>query len=255
MARLAGKVALVTGAAGGLGSAIAQRFGEEGALLVLTGTKEAAVKAVCAKLKAQGCEAIGLRHDIRSADDWKHAIDTTISTFGGLDILVNNAAVAMLGSIEDCTIEDWRRIHGVNLEGTFLGTQAGVAAMKARGGSIINLSSIRALVGDPMSVAYDASKAGVTALTKSAALHCAKQGYGIRINSIHPSYVMTDMVRNAIEAMPNPEAIFKAVVDSHPIGRFGEARDIANAALYLASDESAFVVGAQIVVDGGYCAQ
>ena len=255
MTRLTGKIAIVTGAGGGIGGAIAERFAEEGASVVLTDIDEAAVRSTCARLVGLGHAAVAIRHDVTSADEWQKVIDMARAQFGGLDILVNNAGVAMLASIEDSSFEDWRRILSINLDGVFLGTQAGVAAMKGRGGSIINVASIRALASDPMSVAYDASKAGVMGLTKSAALHCAKQGYGIRINSLHPGYVMTDLVRNAIDALPDGDEVMAGLVGLHPIGRLGDVRDIANAALFLASDEAAFMVGAQLVVDGGFIAQ
>ena len=255
MARLPSRTAIVTGAAGGIGYAIALRLAEEGANVALADIDGEGAHFAAETLRQRELSAVGIAHDVTSADDWQTVFATAAAQFGKVDILVNNAGLALVASIEDVSFEDWRRILSVNLDGVFLGTQAAIAVMKQRGGSIINLSSIRALVGDPMSVAYDASKAGVTALTRSSALHCAKQGYGIRINSIHPSYVMTDMVRNAIEAMPNSDEIFRSLIERHPVGRLGDARDIANAALFLASDESAFIVGTQIVIDGGYCAQ
>lgn len=144
----------------------------------------------------------------------------------------------------------------VNMDGVFLGTKFGIDVMKrAQGGSIINLSSIRALAGDAYSAAYDASKGGVLSLTRSAALLCAEKGYGIRVNSLHPGYVLTDMFRGATAHFPNKDELLQQAVDLHPIGRLGEAREIANAALFLASDESSFMVGAGLVVDGGLTAR
>lgn len=160
----------------------------------------------------------------------------------------------MLGSIEETSFEDWRRIMAVNLDGVFLGTKAAVAEMGMRGGSIVNLSSIRALVADPDSIAYDTSKGGVLSLTRSAAVHCARQGYGIQINSLHPGYVLTDMIAEATADLDEASELIASIRDAHPIGRTGTAREIADAALFLASGEASFMVGSALVVDGGYTA-
>jgi NAD(P)-dependent dehydrogenase (short-subunit alcohol dehydrogenase family) len=177
------------------------------------------------------------------------------SRFGPLDILVNNAGVALSASIEDTSLEQWRWLMGVNLDGVFLGTRYAIAAMKNRGGSIINLSSIEGLIGDPNLAAYNASKGGVRLLTKSAALHCAKAGYKIRVNSVHPGYIRTPMVEGYVAAQADPEAASVAIAAAHPLGHIGEPNDIAYGVLYLASDESKFVTGAELVIDGGYTAQ
>ncbi|MBX9746152.1 MAG: SDR family oxidoreductase, partial [Hyphomonadaceae bacterium] len=177
------------------------------------------------------------------------------SRFGPLDVLVNNAGVALGASVEDTSIEQWHWLMGINLDGVFLGTRYAIAAMKSRGGSIINLSSIEGLIGDPNLAAYNASKGGVRLLTKSAALHCAKAGYGIRVNSIHPGYIRTPMVEGYIAAQPDPSAAKAAIAALHPLGHIGEPNDIAYGVLYLASDESKFVTGAELVIDGGYTAQ
>lgn len=159
--------------------------------------------------------------------------------------------------MEEVSLEDWRKLLSVNLDGTFLGTQYGIKAMRktGEGGSIINFSSIEGLIGDPNLPAYNASKGGVTLFTKSAALHCARNGYGIRVNSIHPAYIWTPMVENYLKAQDNPEEGKKMLESLHPVGHLGEPDDIGYGVVYLASDESKFMTGAELVIDGGYTAQ
>ncbi|MGE0830059.1 MAG: SDR family oxidoreductase, partial [Hyphomonadaceae bacterium] len=164
--------------------------------------------------------------------------------------------VAIGADVEATSLAQWRWLHSINLDGVFLGTQQVIAAMKQTGGgSIINLSSIEGLIGDPNLAAYNASKGGVRIFTKSAALHCAKAGYNIRVNSVHPAYIWTPMVENYLNEQPDPAAARAMLVDLHPIGRLGEPDDIAYGVLYLASEESKFVTGAELVIDGGYTAQ
>lgn len=255
MKRVSGKVALVTGAGLGLGRAAALMLAREGARVVVTDVKETEGRAVAEEIITGGGEAIFLRHDVASQEEWASVIATTLSRFGGLDILVNNAGVALGASVEDTTLEQWRWLMSINLDGVFLGTKAAIAVMKGKGGSIINLSSIEGLIGDPNLAAYNASKGGVRIFTKSVALHCAKAGYRIRVNSIHPGYIWTPMVKTYLAAQPDPKAAAEAVAALHPVGHLGDPDDIANAVLYLASDESKFVTGAELVVDGGYTAQ
>lgn len=169
MNRLQGKTALITGAGSGLGLATAQCFAQEGARVVLTDIDHARVQAEAARLSAAGHDAVALAHDVTRESDW----DRVIAAAGALDVLVNNAGVGRLGSIEDASLQDWRAVLEINLDGVFLGTQKAIAAMKERGGSIINVSSIEGIVGEPNLAAYNASKGGVRLLTKSAALHCA----------------------------------------------------------------------------------
>ena len=178
-----------------------------------------------------------------------------VDAFGQLDIVVNNAGVALGANVEDTTLDDWRKLMSINLDGVFLGTKCAIAAMKDHGGSIINLSSIEGLIGDPNLAAYNASKGGVRIFTKSAALHCAKAGYKIRVNSVHPGYIWTPMVEGYVGASADPEATKAALAALHPLGHIGEPDDIAYGVLYLASDESKFVTGAELVIDGGYTAQ
>lgn len=252
--RLEGKVALVSGAARGLGAAIAARFVEEGAIVVIGDVRLDQARKVAAELRDSGCSAESIELNVSNEASWAGALTTVRERFGPIDILVNNAGVAMLGSIENTSFEDWRRIMAVNLDGVFLGTKAAIADMRDRGGSIVNISSIRALVADPNSIAYDASKGGVLSLTRSAAVHCARQGYGIRINSLHPGYVLTDMIAEATADRNDVPELIASIQDAHPIGRTGTSREIADAALFLASGEASFMVGSALVVDGGYTA-
>lgn len=254
MGRVEGKVALVTGGALGLGQAAARMLAREGAKVVVTDVNVEEGNKTVEGIKANGGEAIFVRHDASSEDDWKAAIKATQDAYGRLDILVNNAGIGFLANVEETTLEDWRKTQSVNLDGVFLGTKYGIEAMRGSGGgSIINLSSIEGLVGDPDLAAYNASKGGVRLFSKSAALHCARQKYGIRINTVHPGYIWTPMVEAVSQGTDTEK--YQALVDLHPIGRLGEPDDIAYGILYLASDESKFVTGSELVIDGGYTAQ
>jgi NAD(P)-dependent dehydrogenase (short-subunit alcohol dehydrogenase family) len=253
--RLENRVAVITGAAGGIGSAIARCLAEHGAHLVLTDVDEASALALADGIRKTGRVAWGMGHDVSDPRDWEEVLRFSQEKYGKIDILVNNAGVSHVASIEEIALAEWRRVMAINLDGVFLGTQAAVAEMRGRGGSIINVASIRAIVGNPNTAAYDASKAGVAALTRSAALHCAKQGYNIRINAVLPGYISTEMVQRVLSTQPDPDAAMNHVMSAQPIGRMGLPEEVANIVLFLASDESSFMVGSQLVVDGGYTAQ
>ncbi|HSK38523.1 MAG TPA: SDR family oxidoreductase [Arenibaculum sp.] len=255
MGRVEGKVALVTGGAMGLGEASARLLAREGALVVITDVKDDEGRRLAAGIGPE--RAIFLHHDVASEDGWRRVVGETLDRLGRLDVVVNNAGLAIGGNVEETTLADWRRLMAVNLDGVFLGTKLGIEAMRRHGGggSIINLSSIEGLIGDPNLAAYNASKGGVRIFTKSAALHCAKAGYGIRVNSIHPGYIWTPMVENYLKAQGDIHEGRKAIDALHPVGHMGEPDDIAYGVLYLASDESKFVTGAELVIDGGYTAQ
>lgn len=255
MNRLENKVAIITGGALGLGKACAELFAKEGAKVVVTDVKEKEGKEVVKGIKENGGDALFIKHDVSQEEAWDEVIKKTLNTFEKLDILVNNAGVGVGGSVEETSMDEWRWLMSINLDGVFIGTREAVKAMKDHGGSIINLSSIEGLVGDPNLAAYNSSKGGVRLLTKSAALHCAKSGYKIRVNSIHPGYIWTPMVENYLKEQGDLEAGRKALNDMHPVGHVGEPNDIAYGALYLASDESKFVTGSELVIDGGYTAQ
>lgn len=256
MKRVENKVAVVTGGGLGLGRACAMLLAREGAKVIVTDLKEAEGRAVADEIVESGGEAMFVRQDVSLEDEWDAVIAATMRRFGRLDIVVNNAGVALGGSVEATTLAQWRALMAVNLDGVFLGTQRAIAAMKSTGGgSIINLSSIEGLIGDGNLAAYNASKGGVRIFTKSAALHCAKAGYKIRVNSVHPGYIWTPMVETYLAAQPDPAAAKAFVAGLHPVGHLGEPNDIAYGVLYLASDESKFVTGSELVIDGGYTAQ
>lgn len=257
MKRVKNKVAIVTGGASGLGKSSAKLLAREGAKIVVSDIDEEGGKKVVQQIKEDGGEAIFIKQDVAKEDEWKNVIETTLETYGKLHILANSAGIGLGGTVEDVTLEDWKNLIDINLNGTFLGTKYGIKGMRKtdEGGSIINFSSIEGLIGDPNLSAYNASKGGVTIFTKSAALHCAKQGYGIRINSIHPAYIWTPMVENFLKAQGDVEEGKKQLESLHPIGHLGEPDDIGYGVVYLASDESKFMTGSELVIDGGYTAQ
>jgi 3(or 17)beta-hydroxysteroid dehydrogenase len=248
--RLIGKIALITGAASGIGRATAALFHGEGAKVAATDLNEAGLKAL-------GSDAdLILAQDVTDEARWREVVDAVLSAFGRLDILVNSAGIARLGSIETATLDDWRLMNAVNVEGTFLGCREAVRAMKETGGgSIVNLSSVAGIIGDAASMGYCASKGAVRMLTKSAALHCARSGYKIRLNSVHPSFAETPMVLDGIAKASNPERVRQGLARAAPMGRMGKAEEVANTILFLASDESSFTTGAELMVDGGLTAQ
>lgn len=250
--KLENKVALVTGGARGIGNAICLALAREGATVIVTDLIVDEGQALADTLVAAGHKALFRRQDVTSETGWDAIFAPTTGLPSPIDILVNNAGVAIPGSIEDQSFDDWRKTMAVNLDAVFLGTRAAVRHMKERGGAIVNVSSIEGIVGNPHVPAYNASKGGVRLLTKSAALHCARAGYSIRINSLHPGYVSTPLVENALPLLPDDFA--DKALDRTPMGRFGEAGEIARAVVFLASDDASYMTGAELVVDGGYTA-
>jgi len=259
MGRLEDKVALITGAARGIGKAHAELFAKEGArVVVTTGTSTALGEKVVEGIKAGGMEAMFIKLDVREESDWKVAIEKVMKTYGKLNILVNNAAVSVGGTVEDTALGDWNRIMDVNATGVFLGTKYAIEAMKDNGEacSIINISSMDAMIGESGVAAYSASKGAVTSLTKTSAIACAEAGYSIRINSVHPGYVNTEMqVEEARGLGITVEEYRERATRLHPIGFLGDTIDIAYLGVYLASDESRWVTGSEFVIDGGYTAK
>jgi NAD(P)-dependent dehydrogenase (short-subunit alcohol dehydrogenase family) len=261
MNRVANKVVIITGASLGLGAASAQMLAKEGAAIVLADIKDEEGQAVRKSIEATGTTALYVHHDVASEESWRSLVERTVTRFGRVDVLVNNAGVAASAAPEEQTLEQWRWLMSINLDGVFLGTKHAILAMKSYppkgGGSIINLSSIEGLVGDPHLGAYNASKGGVRLYTKSVALYCAKAGLDIRVNSIHPGYIWTPMVENYLRSQGDGDiaAGRREIAAMHPVGRIGEPDDIAYGVVYLASNESKFVTGAELVIDGGYTAQ
>ncbi|MBN8887108.1 MAG: glucose 1-dehydrogenase [Rudaea sp.] len=253
MARLDNKIALVSGGARGLGAATCHAFVREGARVAIADIDLAAAQKLAGEI---GASAKAYALDVTDEGAWDRVVAQVVADFGGLTTLVNNAGIGHLASVEDCTFEQWRAVLAVNLDGVFLGTRAGIRAMKSRGGgSIINISSVYGIVGSELTAAYNASKGGVRNFTKSAALHCAKSGYEIRINSVHPSFILTDMVTGAAGKLADPQAFLTALIERHPLGRLCEPADVAHACVYLASDETRNQTGIELVVDAGYIAQ
>lgn len=252
MNRLTGKCALITGGASGIGLATARRFLEEDAQVVITDIDSEKGERASMELARR---ARFLTHDVTSETSWDQAVATTTQTLGGFNVLVNCAGVLTTGNIEQTSFEMWRRTLGINLDGTFLGCRAAVREMRDGGGSIVNLSSVSGMIGHPDSPAYDASKGGVRLLTKSVALHCARERYGIRCNSVHPAGTYTSMAETHFAAQGDPRAEEQVWIDTVPIGRMAGPDEIAGLIVYLASDEASFVTGAEFVIDGGKTAQ
>ncbi|MGE0211654.1 MAG: glucose 1-dehydrogenase [Parvibaculaceae bacterium] len=255
MGRVSGKVALVTGAGMGLGRAASLLLAKEGARLAASDIDEKAGRETAESINREGGESLFIRQDVSRPEDWPPVMAAVEEQFGRLDILVNNAGIAIAKTIEDTTLEEWRRTMAVNLDGVFLGCQHAIPLMKrGGGGSIINLSSIDGIIGEADLAAYCASKGGVRTLTKAVAAHCATAGYGIRCNSIHPGYIWTPQTENYLRDLGRLEEEKAKALSRHPIGFLGEPDDIAYMVLYLASEESKFVTGSEMVVDGGYLA-
>lgn len=246
MGRLDGKVAIITGAAKGLGEADARIFAREGATVIMTDVDEAAGQAI-----AHEIGATFVKQDVRSEDGWKALIDDVVKTHGGLHVLVNNAGVVEVGTPESQTYEDYKFIMEVSADGTFLGCKYAIPAMRdAGGGSIINMASIASVQGEPYVAAYCAAKGAIEALSRSVAVYCAKGKMNIRCNSIHPSGIVTPMVISMGEKVATAGlGSLEDQGEGAGTSKLGEPDDIANTVLFLASDESKFISGAQIRVD------
>lgn len=253
MARLGSKVALITGAASGIGAACARAFVDEGATVMITDIQTEAGEALATEL---GDAATFAPLDVTSRADWDAVIEALQQAHGRLDVLVHNAGGGVVADIERITLEQWRKVQELNVDSVFMGTQAALPLMRASGepGSIINVSSVAGLIGEPELFAYGAAKGAVRLMSKSIALHCARKGYPIRCNSIHPGFIDTPMVRALADRSRNPDKAFERLTKTAPLGRLGDPREVAQLVLYLASDESGFVTGAELVIDGGLTA-
>jgi NAD(P)-dependent dehydrogenase (short-subunit alcohol dehydrogenase family) len=251
MDRVAGKVALVTGGAQGLGQAIAELLGREGAQVVISDIQEERGAEVAGGIS----DASFLPHDVAIEADWQRVIAEVVSERGGIHILVNNAGIALQKNVVDTTLEEWRHLQSINLDGVFLGVKHGIPAIAdSGGGSIVNLSSMEGIIAHPEMAAYNASKGGVRLLTKSAALYCGKQRNGVRVNSVHPAFAWGPLLEEYLDAQPDRDQALAELQDAHPIGYLGDPEDVAYGVLYLASDESKWVTGTELVLDGGWTA-
>jgi NAD(P)-dependent dehydrogenase (short-subunit alcohol dehydrogenase family) len=258
--RLAEKRALITGAASGIGKATAMLFAQEGAHVALTDIDRAGAQRAADAIVAQGGTAISDSLDVTSESDWRRVLGVLLERWKRLDVLVNNAGVSFARPVSEMLLAEWRKVIAVNLDGVFLGTKHGAIAMRAGGGSIVNVASASGIKASAGASAYCASKAAVRMFSKTAALECAAAGDNIRINTVSPGGVMTPMWesmefwRDLKDQTGSDEASYQALAEGVPLKRLATAEEVARAILYLASDESSFVTGADLVIDGGYTA-
>jgi 3(or 17)beta-hydroxysteroid dehydrogenase len=256
MGRLADKVAIVTGGGSGIGKATALKLTVEGANVVVTDIN---ANTGCTAVEEIGGGAVFINHDVTDEEAWELVMKETVDRFSNVDILVNNAGI--LGTSapeipEDLSMDEVRAVREVNVDGVLLGCKHAIKVMKEHGGSIVNVSSLAGIWGTPSMVAYGASKGAVRQLTKSVAAYCGKQKYGIRCNSVHPSWIVTAMVDDLSNFFfDDPEQGQEERRKVIPVGRLGQPEDVANAICYLASDEAEFVNGAELVIDGGQFSQ
>jgi 3(or 17)beta-hydroxysteroid dehydrogenase len=267
MNRLDGKVAFLSGAARGIGGATARLMASAGAKVAIGDVLDERGRQTAKEIEAAGGQSLYLSLDVTQEASWAAAIDATVKKFGKLDVLVNNAGIFNGKGVEEATIDEWNKLVAVNLTGVVLGTRAALPHLKAsgqrspHGAAIVNLASVAGLVGSQLDPLYSLTKGGVTLFTKSTALEFGRKGYRIRVNSIHPGVIDTDMgqqtfvMRAKALGTNDTEATRKVSTIMHPIGRLGLADDIAKGIVFLASDDAAFMTGAGLVVDGGYTAQ
>jgi NAD(P)-dependent dehydrogenase (short-subunit alcohol dehydrogenase family) len=258
--RVEGKIALVTGAAQGLGEAIARMLVRGGARVAVTDIHADGAEKVAHSINQDRAgAAVAIPHDVTKEDDWVRALAETGQRLGGLHVLVNNAGIVLTKSILDTSLEDWRRVHAIDLDGVFLGCKHAIPLIEKTvlatklGGSIVNISSIAGIVAGHNMAAYNSAKAAVRHLSKSVALYCARRGFGIRSNSVHPAFITTPMLEDMAQNVDKVTAVTK-LARQVPLGHIGEPDDVAYAVLYLASDESKFITGAELKIDGGISA-
>ena len=248
--RLEGKVAFISGGARGMGAEEARLFAKEGAKVAIGDELEEEGRRVVEEINETGGKGLFVHLDVTNEAQWQQAIATAVKDFGKLDILVNNAGIGGSGFVEDTTVAEWDRVMDINAKGVFLGTKAAIPEMRPNGGSIINISSQLGLVGvDSSSPQYQASKGAVRLFTKATAIQYAHAG--IRANSVHPGPIITRMT----EASRADEERYQTTISRIPLGRYGQPEDVAYGVLYLASDESSFMTGSELVIDGGWTAQ
>jgi len=251
--RVEGKTALITGAGSGLGRGAALHLAREGANIVATDLDEstAAETAEMINAERQGA-AISARHDATSEDDWMAALELCKSKFGSLQVLVNNAGISIGGDIESTDFATWKKLQEIDVDSVFWGCKLALPYMKDTGGSIINISSTVGILGNPLTLAYGTAKAAVRSMTKSIALHCARHKYNVRCNSVHPTFIKTPLLQRFADAMGgDQEAAYETLSELVPLGDIHETEDVTHGIIYLASDESRMMTGAELVIDGG----
>ena len=248
-------MAWITGGGSGIGRATALLMAREGAKVAVADLDGAQAEETAALVRAAGGTAIALAQDVTDEDGWDVALATIVQAFGRLDVLVNNAGVGLTMPVTETTLKGWRRVMAVNTDAVFLGTRTAMRAMRETGGgSIVNISSIYGIVVAANVGAYAASKGAVRLFTKVAAVEAAQAGWNIRVNSVHPAFIDTPMVRRHTDLSADPEQSRQKVAQAHPMGRLGRPEEIAEGILYLASDASSFMTGSELVIDGGYTA-
>ena len=260
MGRVDGKVALVTGAAAGLGEADARLLAKEGAKVVITTRKKVDEgKALAEEITKSGGEAIFLQLDVSKEEDWKRVVTEVINKYGKLNVIVNNAGISVVKTPEETSLADWNQVMGINATGVFLGTKYGIEYMKDNGEpcSIVNISSVEVHINESFFFAYNAAKGAVRNITKTAAVYCCEQKYNIRVNAVYPGYIYTPMLDGEARdyGLTTEQYLAQLAENYCPIGHVGEPNDIAYAVLYLASDESKFATGADFIIDGGIAAK
>lgn len=249
------KIILVTGAASGIGLASAEQFARNGGTVIATDIDFAGLKAATAGLVEAQLDIHIQEQDVTDQETWTRIVQEIVDRHGRLDVLFNNAGGGHFAQIEGTTIDQWRYVNKLNLDSVFFGMQAAIEVMKKKGGVIVNNSSIAGIIGEPQLAAYSATKGGVRAMTKAVAVDCARNGYPIRINSIHPGYTNTNLVATALASLGDRAEEFAAsVVAAIPMGRLAEPHEIASSVLFLASDAASYMTGAELVVDGGFTA-
>ena len=249
MNKLKNKIVIVTGAADGIGAATCRALADAGATIIATDINLAGATELA---KSLGHHSIALALDVCDEQAWRSVIDAVVEKFGKLDVLVNNAGGAGAGTIEDISVDDYRHSMHLNAGSVFIGSKFAIEVMKNSGGNIINVSSIHGIRAAAHAASYSAAKGAVRLLTKSIALHCAQNHYNIRCNSIHPGYVLTTQMQEWVNGQADPHAAMESLVAQHPIGFLAQPEDIANGILFLASDDSRFMTGSELVMDGGF---
>ena len=253
MGRVEGKVALITGAGSGLGRASAIHLAEEGAYVIATDLNEVTATETANLInEIDPATAISAKHDATSQKDWKKVLKLAQLTFGGLNILVNNAGISIGGDIESTEFTDWKKLQEVDVDSVFWGCKLAIPHMKDSGvGSIINISSTVGILGNPLTLGYGSAKAAVCSMSKSIALHCARHKYNIRCNSIHPTFIKTPLLNRFIETVGSEKETYKTLAGLIPLGEILETRDVTYGIIYLASDEARMITGSELVIDGG----